>query len=207
MTAKQNYQNLKRFLGSFPKYIETKKDLLKLKDKKLLLEYYVYRKYFNINRNYKPETVIRELKKYKETNIKFVSEELGLNLEKNPNFNDKDKYKLSSKLIAKVVKAMLNQDLKLNSIDSEYRTFDIAYKRTANRKVVTYALQQSGYIEFMNELPDDVYINITKANGGYSSSYNKNGLDFIYDYHNSSNDFAQNLAPMVEDVNIFIYKF
>jgi hypothetical protein len=54
-------------------------------------------------------------------------------------------------------------------------------------------------IEFMENLPDNYFINIG------DTSYNKNGLDFIYDYHNSSTDFTNNLEDYIREENLFIY--
>ena len=206
MTTRENYEKLKNFLRAFPRNIEAKKDLLKLKDKQLLKDYYLYRAYFKIDRRLKPANVIKELKKFKRKNIFFKSEELGIDLTKHKDFDFNDKYNSSRKLIAIVTDAMLDEGLTLNSISSEYRSVDIRYNVTQSRKVVVFDTVEFN-LEFMNKLPDDIYINISRASGGYSSAYNKNGLDFIYDYHNQSNDFAVNLMPMIEDVNLFIYRF
>ena len=206
MTTRENYEKLKNFLRAFPRNIETKKDLLKLKDKRLLKDYYTYRTYFRIDKRLKPANVIKELKRFKRKNIFFKSEELGINLTKHKDFNAKDKYDSSRKLISIVTDAMLDEGLTLKSISTEYRNVDIRYKVTERRKVVIFDTVEFN-LEFMNKLPDDVYINISRASGGYSSAYNKNGLDFIYDYHNQSNDFANNLMPMIEDINLFIYRF
>jgi len=206
MTTIENYEKLKSFLKAFPRNIETNKDLLKLKDKKLLKDYYTYKAYFRIDMRLKPARVIEELKKFKRKNIFFKSEELGIDLTKHKDFDSNDKYDSSRKIIAIVTDAMLSKGIKLNSISTEFRNVDIRYNTTQNRKVVVFDLVELN-LEFMSNLPDDIYINISKASGGYSSSYNKNGLDFIYDYHNQSNDFAVNLMPMIDDVNLFIYKF
>jgi len=206
MTAKENYSKLKAFTNAFPKNIESKKDLLKIKDKTLLKDYYLYKAYFHIDGRLKPSSVIKELKKYKRTCINFKSEELGIDLTKNPDFNWRDKYEASRKLIAKVTNAMLGQDLTLLNISTETRTVDVRYKVHEPRKVVIFDTVQNS-LEFMRNLSDSTFINISKANGGYSSSYNKNGLDFLYDYHNQSNDFAHNLDPLIEDINLYIYQY
>jgi len=205
MRAKENYSKLRSFLSAFPAYVETKKDLLKLRDKKLLAQYYIYRSYFHIDRRLKPSNVIRELRRFKYDNIYFKSEELGIDLTKHQDFNDKDLYTSSSKIIAKVTKAMLNHDVRLNSISTEYRSIDVRYKVTQTKKVVVFDTQNNHNIQFIEDLPPQYMINIAHAKGGYTSAYNKHALDFIYDYHNQSNDFAQNLEPMIEDINLFIY--
>lgn len=208
-TAEKNYSDLKAFLNRFPKWVETKKDLLKIKDKKLLYDYNVYKIYFKItDKRYKPKTVINELKKFKKTNIFFKSEELGIDLLNHPDFDEHDYYKSSDKLIAKVTDAMLDTGCKLNSISSSIENIDIRYKVTKSRKVIHF--DNNDNFEFMKKMSDSYYINITKSqeNGKtYRSSYNKNGLDFIYDYHNQSNDFSEHLSPLIEDKTLLIYKF
>ena len=206
MTAKDNYDKLKSFIRAFPSNIESKKDLLKIKNKTLLKDYYKYKAYFKIDRRIKPSNVIRELKKYKQDNLRFKSEELGINLFKNDAFDSNDKYKSSSKIIAKVTKAMLGEQLTLNSISTEYRTVDVRYKVQESRKVVIFDTEQNSF-EFMNNLSDNMFVNVSEAVGGYSSSYNKNGLDFLYDYHNQSNDFAKHLDPKINDTTLYIYKY
>jgi hypothetical protein len=206
MNAKENYNKLKAFISAFPNNVESKKDLLKLKNKTLLQDYYMYRLYFNIDSRKKPSNVIKELRKFKYDNIYFKSEELGIDLTIHKDFNSKDRYTSSSKLIAKVTKAMLGESLTLKSITSEYRNVDVRYKVTESRKVILFDTVQNSF-EFMNNLSDSTFINISKADGGYSSSYNKNGLDFLHDYHNQSNDFANNLNPLIEDLNLFIYPY
>lgn len=208
-TATENYNKLKAFLKSFPKWCETKKDLLKIKDKQLLSDYESYKIYFRItDKRKKPATVIKELKKFKRTNIFFKSEELGIDLVNHPDFNKHDYYKSSGKLIAKVTDAMLDTNCKLNSISTSKDKIDIRYKVEKNRKTVHF--DNNDNFDFMKKMDDSYYINITKSQGNgktYKSSYNKNGLDFIYDYHNQSNDFAEHLEPLIEDKTLLIYKY
>lgn len=206
MTAQENYDKLRTFLRHFPRDVKSKKDLLKIKDKKLLKDYYKYKIYFKIDGRLKPENVIRELKRYRKTCLKFKSEELGFDLSKKDFFDKYDKYKSSRKLVAQVTDAMLGKDIKLTKLRYDYKSFDISYGKKVVRKVVTFRTQNRN-LEFMENLEDDIYINLRNAEGGYNSAYNKNGLDFIYDYHNQSNDFAQNLAPLIEDSDLYIYRY
>lgn len=206
MTAQENYDKLRTFLRHFPHDVKSKKDLLKIKDKKLLKDYYKYKIYFKIDGRLKPENVIKELKRYRKTCLKFKSEELGFDLSKKDFFDEHDKYKSSRKLVAQVTDAMLGKDIKLTKLRYDYKTFDISYGKKVVRKVVTFRTQNRN-LEFMENLEDDIYINLRNAEGGYNSAYNKNGLDFIYDYHNQSNDFAQNLAPLIEDSDLYIYRY
>lgn len=206
-TAKENYTKLKAFISAFPRNIESKKDLLKLKDKTLLKKYYIYRAYFKIDNRLKPSNVIAELKRFKERNIYFKSEQLGIDLTKNNEFNDTDKYTSSSKIIAKVTDAMLNTDIKLHSVHTEFKNIDVRYKVTESKKCVVFDTNND--LEFFNYLPDDYRVNIWQSteNGKINkSSYNKTGLDFLFDYHNQSNDFATQLAPIIDEKILFIYK-
>jgi hypothetical protein len=200
MTARKNYQKLKAFLSVFPKWVETKKDLLSIKDKRLVLQYYAYRSYFRIDKRLKPENVIKELKKFKWDNIYFKSEELGIELYKNPAFTSTDKYKSSGKLIAKATKAMLDKNIKLKKIHSEIKTIDIGYKRKGKRKIVTFDTERDN-LNFLEDLDDNVYVNI----GG--SSYNKNVFDFVYDYHNQSEDFFNHFEDFIREDNFFLYNW
>jgi hypothetical protein len=199
-SSASNYSKLKAFISAFPNSAETKKDLLKIKDKTLLIKYYAYREYFNIDKRLKPANTLRELKRYKADNLKFKSEELGIDLTKNSAFTDTDKYTSSSKLIAQVTKAMLGKGIKLNSISAEYREIDIRYKVTSQRKIILFDTQKDN-LDFMASLKDDVYVNVG------NTAYNKNGLDFDYDYHNQSNDFANNLMDYIREENLFLYRF
>jgi hypothetical protein len=199
-SSASNYSKLKAFVSAFPKNVETKKDLLKVKDKTLLIKYYAYREYFNIDKRLTPANTLKELKRYKADNLKFKSEELGIDLTKNTSFNEADKYTSSSKLIAQVTKAMLGKGIKLNSISSEYREIDVRYKVKSQRKIILFDTQNDN-LDFMASLKDNVYVNIG------NTAYNKNGLDFDYDYHNQSNDFANNLLDYIKEENLFLYKF
>ncbi len=206
MTATQNYNNLKSFLNRFPKWVESKADLLKIQDKSLIAEYYSWRSYFHIDLRYKPLTVINELKKFKYDNIYFKSEELGIDLTKNPAFDIYDKYTSSNKLIARTTKAMLGQNIQLEYINAEYKSIEIGYKQTAVRKVIDFKQSNGALnVEFLENMSDTTWINIAHASGGYKCAFNKNNFDFVYDYHNMSNDFANNLKPFVDECDIFIY--
>jgi len=210
MTTERNYDKLRSFLSAFPKYIEAKKDLLKLKDKSLLIQYYAYRNYFRVDKRLTPANVIRELKKFKRDNIYFKSEELGIKLYKMSYFDSADKYSSSSKLVAIFTNSLLGKNIKLNKLFSEYRTIDISYRKGVSRKIVEFEITPFT-VDFMEDLPDDIYINIVHADGEngneYSSSYNKNGFDFVYDYHNSSNDYAMKLKDNVDNQELYLFRF
>jgi hypothetical protein len=209
MTAQENYDKLKDFLRLFPRNIESKKDLFKAKDKTLVFKFELYKKYFRIDGRKRPDNVIKELKKFKKDNIFFKSEELGVKLYKDSNFNSADRYTSSSKLGAIFTKALLGTGVKLTSYNIEYRTFPTGYKQESTRKALDFKTDVLN-LDFMENLPVNFRINIRHADSEtgkiYDSNYNKNGLDFIHDYHNQSNDFANNLNKAVVNQDMFIYK-
>jgi hypothetical protein len=196
----ENYTKLKEFIRLFPNDVKKKKDLLRIKNKRILLKYFSYKKYFHIDNRLNPKNTIKELKKFKRRNIFFKSEELGISLLNNYAFNDSDYYDTSTKFIAKVTNAMLGHETNLVRINYERKTFYIGYQNQVTARVVAFDLIDNHNLDFLIDLPMNYYINI---NG---TSYNKNGADFLFDYHNPSNDYKEQLMSKVKDINLFIYK-
>ena len=177
---------------------DTKKDLLRA-SKHIQKEYAVFRIYLGIDKRLAPKRVRKELNKYKKTALKIKSHYLKINLTKVSGFDRFDKYRSSSKLIAKVTDSMITEGNTLSQIDVVNRSIEISYKNTRNRKVIDFTLDEIGNLEFMDNLPTTVYINIG------DTAYNKNGLDFIHDYHNMSQDFINNLLPYINNQELHIY--
>lgn len=176
--------------------IISKKDLLKLKPAQLK-EYFTFKAFLKIDKRFKPSTVLREFKKYKKTAIKFKSHDIGLNLTKTTYFDDKDKFRSSKKLSAVVTDAIQASNLKLDGIKEKFESVDIRYNESRIKKVLKLDIDS---VDFLEELPESYYINID------GTSYNKNGLDFIFDYFNQSNDYVENLSNKVDRKEIRIYK-
>ena len=188
------FGKLKRLLSR--KKIIKKKDLLKLKSKDMK-EYFTFRAFLKVDGRLRPESVRREFKKFKNTAIKFKSEDIGLNLKKTGYFDKNDKYKSSKKAVAVVTDAIQKHGSQITSLKEKTELVDIRYKQTALRKVIYVGIDD---LEFLEELPENYYINIE------GTSYNKNGLDFVFDYFNQSNDYTQNLSEKVDRQLIRIYK-
>lgn len=210
MTSYENWTKLRDFITNFPKNIESKRDLFKTKDIRLIAEYESWKSYFKIDRRLKPLNVIRELKRYKRDCLKFKAEELHLSKhEVNTYFDDKDKYTSSYKLSARVTRAMLGSGTILKSMKVEYKNIDLRYKQKGYRKIFRFKSERDG-LAFVENLPDNIYINVAHADGNgrkYRSAYNKGAFDFVYDYHNQSNDFAENLLPYIFQDDIYLYTF
>ena len=147
-----------------------------------------------------PTTVRAEFKKYKRRALIFKSQVLNYDLRDSPYFDSFDKYDTSNKLVAHVTNAMMIHDVKLADIQVKSKTIHIGYKVTQTIRGVEFNITDSSNVAFFNDLPDNYRINIDGVN------YNKTGEEFIFDYHNQSNDFAQSLDSKVVDRNLFIYK-
>lgn len=181
------------------KGIDSKKDLIKL-DSNTLQEYYLFRAFLGENdKRHKPKTVRDNFKLYKRTAIKFKSDVLGYNLSKDEHFDKYDRYRSSNKIGAKVTDALFKNDVKLESFKVGYENIDTSYNSKQRKLVVTIKIPNSD-LDFVEDLPPNVYINID------GTAYNKNGLDFIRDYYEMSNDFATNLKQKTSDIlNIKFY--
>lgn len=197
------YLELQALIADMRPY-ETKKDLRRA-SLEVQKTYFKYQKLLQTDRRWKPSTTIAEFKKYRTTALIFKSLVLKKNLAKSKEFDQYDKYQASSKKAAIVTNALMaynlgNGKLKLNDLNTESRLIHIAYKKQALRTVVLPKLTPANDLMWLANMPDDWYVNI---NG---TSYNKTAFDFVYDYYNQSNDFAENLDPLVDLGEIYLYK-
>lgn len=194
------YTRFLRMRTQLRKY-ESKKDLLKAPTS-FLKEYLLFIKFLNEDSRLRPDNQYKQFMKYNQSAIKFKSHYLGYDLFKHKAFDQHDRYKSSQKIIAIVTDAMIKTGGKLTDIRSNFEFIDIAYKKTARLKGISFDFESvSGEsLRFIENMPKGFYINIE------GTSYNKNGLDFVYDYFNQSSDFSQNLDKLVGNQKIFIYK-
>jgi hypothetical protein len=181
---------------------DTKKDLLRAKPE-VQKDYWKFRLLLGVtDKRFSPKRVKTEFAKFTSSALAFKSEALNYNLSMVSDFDKYDTYRSSSKLVARVTSAMVEGGVQnLQSISVQTESIDVMYKTTKQFKTVKVRIKQE-FITFVKELPSDIYINV---NG---TIYNKNGLDFEYDYHNQSNDYVRNILPAVDDqieLSLFIF--
>lgn len=178
------------------KPIISKKDLFKL-SKTNLREYYKFKAFLDIDGRYKPKTVLRVFKKYNKTGLVFKGHDLKFDLSKTGFFDEYDKFKSSAKQIAKVTNAMQLKEATLIKINQKKDLINVRYNVKSIRNVITFEVEPD--IRFLEEMPEDYYINID------DTAYNKNGLDFVFDYFNQSEDYTNNLDSNVDNQELSIY--
>jgi len=195
-----NYDELRKLITLLnKKKLKTKKDLVKLKAGELK-KYLKYRTYLRVDGRLKPLNVIRQFKKYRKTSRYFKAIDLHFNPH---NFTLRgvllaDKYKAGRSLASYVTTAMQEFETELNDIHKETRQIDVAYNRRKTKQGLTIKVSD---LDFMQGLPNNIYINID------GTAYNKNGLDFIHDYLNQSEDFVgHGLMTSADSMDIFIYR-
>lgn len=147
-----------------------------------------------------PVTVRTEFKKYKRTALIFKSQVLNYDLRDSPYFDSFDKYSASNKIVAHVTNAMMLERVLLADIQVTNKDIHVSYGVTQQRRGVEFNIVDSSNIDFFLNLPSDYRINIE------GTTYSKDGVEFINDYHNQSNDFANSLDERVIDRNLFIYR-
>lgn len=193
------YARLQGLLKALRPY-DTKKDLLRAPSN-VRKDYQLFRAFLKTDRRWAPKRFREEANKYRATALVFKSSKLNFDLSKTGYFDDNDKYKSSRKRIAKVTDALVKYDAKLERILETTQTIDVSYNKKSSRKVIKVDLAPDFSWSFLEALPDGFYVNI---NG---TAYNKSGLDFLYDYHNKSEDFIKNLEPlMTDEYSISIYE-
>lgn len=180
---------------------DTNKDLLRASPF-VQKEYFAFRAFLNLDKRLAPKRVREEFEKYKDSALAFKSDALNYDLEATGLFDQYDKYSSSKKKVAVITNGMVKQGVDDLEHLSEYsKNIDIKYKVQSRRKIVEFKLGNPfDGLGFMDKLPATYYVNIK------GTSYNKNGLDFIYDYHNSSEDFSANLIPIIIEQNLYIYE-
>jgi len=198
MTTK--YERLQTLISALRPYT-TRKSLMKAPIS-LYKEYILFKAFLGeTDGRLTPQTQVRRFKRYKKTALAFKSESLGIDLSKNSAFDSFDRYSSSSKIIAKVTDGMVKTGTQLKSIETQTKRIHVGYKKTSMKKVVIFSLQDPSDrpLSFMSTLSPKLYINIG------DTAYNKNALDFVDDYLNQSDDFAENLEPALIEEHVYIY--
>lgn len=193
------YNRLQGLLKAIRPY-DTKKDLLRAPSA-VRRDYQLFRSFLGIDKRLAPKRFREEAGNYRPSALVFKSDALKFDLSKTGYFDSFDKYKASKKKIASVTDALVSAGATLSNIKEAQETIDVAYNEKGSRKTIKVDLEPDFDWKFLQYLPASFYVNI---NG---TSYNKNGADFVFDYHNRSEDFVTNLEPLLNaEFNISIYQ-